>query len=71
MKTIFVPDYEWNAHWDSVEMAVASGKEYGEYEEGHEFTMVRLEVYAATTYKIVNGIPVVVSLAFPSAEALG
>ena len=68
MKTVFVPDYEWNAHWNSVEEAVETGqREYGDYKEGDEFTMVRLEVFAATTYKITDGKPVVVSLAFPEA----
>ena len=62
---IFVPDYEWNSHWNSVEEAVATGKECGDYSEGDEFKMVRLTVGAMTTYRIVDGKPVPVSVAFP------
>ena len=61
---IFVPDYEWNSHWNSVEEAVASGAECGDYNEGDEFKMVRLTVGACTTYRIVNGKPVPVVVAF-------
>lgn len=62
-KEIFVPTYEWNAHYDSVAEAVAEGR--GDYPEGAEFKMVRLTVHAETTYRIVNGQPVPVSVAYP------
>jgi hypothetical protein len=61
---IFVPDYEWNSHWDSVEENVAEC----DYAEGDEFKMVRLTVGACTTYRIVNGKPVPVIVSFPVAS---
>jgi len=63
---IFVPDYEWNARYESVEAAVASGEEFGDFDEGDEFKMVRLTVGAITTYKIVAGKAVPIAVAFPS-----
>ncbi len=62
---VFVPDYEWNSQWDSVEQAVEEGQKYGDYSEGDEFKMVRLTVGACTTYRIVNGKAVPVAVAFP------
>lgn len=62
---IFVPDYDWNAHYESVEESVDEGMKYGDFEEGDEFSMVRLTVGACTTYKIVDGKAVPISLAFP------
>lgn len=67
MVEVFVPPDEWNSHYDSPEDHIASAREWGEAEEGSEFTLVRLTVGAQTTYRIVNGKPEVVSLAFPSA----
>ena len=64
---VFVPDYDWNAHFASPEEHIRSGQEYGESEEGSEFTLVRLTVGAKTTYRVVNGKPEVVSIAFPEA----
>lgn len=58
---IFVPDYDWNAHWGSVEESATAC----EYEEGEEFVMVRLTVGAATTYRMQGGKPMPVSVAFP------
>ncbi len=58
---IFVPEYDWNSHWESVNENVT---ECG-YAEGDEFTMVRLTVGARTTYRIVNGSAVPVAMAFP------
>lgn len=63
---IFVPDYEWNTHYRSVEEAVATAHEWGELNEGEEFKMVRLTVGACTTYKIVDGKAVPVSVSFPT-----
>ena len=60
---IFVPDYEWNAHYDSVEENMTGC----DYEEGDEFKMIRLTVGACTTYRVVNGKPVPVAVAFPEA----
>jgi hypothetical protein len=60
-KEIFVPDYEWNAHYESPEEVIATG----ELAEGEEFDLVRLTVGAKTTYRVVNGKPVPVSVAFP------
>lgn len=71
MKTIFVPEHEWNSHYESPEDHVAQGAECGESEEGSEFTLVRLEVCAATTYRIVDGKPVPVRVAFPNATLGG
>jgi len=62
---IFVPDYEWNSHWASVEEAVEDGKKHGDFSEGDEFKMVRLTVGACTTYRIVAGKPVPIEVAFP------
>jgi len=62
---IFVPDYEWNSHWNSVEEAVSAGAECGDYREGDEFKMVRLTVGACTTYRIVDGKPFPVMVSFP------
>ena len=62
---IFVPDHEWNSHYASVEEAVAEGQKDGEYQEGDEFKMVRLTVGAMTTYRVVDGKPVSVAIAFP------
>lgn len=62
---IFVPDYEWNAHYSSIEEMVSSGAECGDYKEGDEFKMVRLTVGACTTYRIVDGKPVPIFVAFP------
>lgn len=62
---IFVPPYEWNSHWSSVEENVEEGKKYGEYEEGEEFKLIRLTVHACTTYKIVDGKAVPIAVSFP------
>ena len=58
---IFVPHYDWNSHWSTVDENVAEC----EYADGEEFKMVRLAVGACTTYRIVEGKPV--SVAFPDA----
>jgi hypothetical protein len=63
---IFVPDYEWNAHYASVEEAVAEGMKCGDFDEGDEFKMVRLAVGACTTYKIVDGKAVPIAVSFPT-----
>lgn len=63
---IFVPDYEWNAHYSSIEEAVAHGQECGDYQESEEFKMVRLTVGACTTYRIVNGKAVPIAVSFPT-----
>jgi hypothetical protein len=67
MTAVFVPDYDWNSQFSSPEDHVEAGREYGESEEGSEFSLVRLTVGAKTTYRIVDGKPVVVSIAFPDA----
>lgn len=61
---IFVLDYDWNSQWNSVE---ESASDYN-YSEGDEFKMVRLNVGACTTYRIVNGKPVPVAVAFPEGQ---
>jgi hypothetical protein len=66
MKTIFVPDYEWNSHYNSPEECVLLGQQCGDFNEGDEFKLVRLEVGACTTYRVVNGKPVPVVVAFPA-----
>lgn len=62
---VFVQDYDWNVHWNSVDEVVEAEKQYGAYSEGHEFTMVRLTVGASTTYRICDGRPVPVAVNFP------
>jgi hypothetical protein len=63
---IHVPDCEWNTHYRSPEEAVKLGMEYGDYKEGEEFKLVRLQVGAVTTYRIVDGKPVPVAVGFPT-----
>lgn len=65
MKVIFVENGDWNCHFESLEQCVADGSESGEIEDGTEFTLVRIEVFAATTYRMVDGKPTVVALSFP------
>lgn len=62
---VFVPDYDWNSQWESVEAAVKTGQEYGDLKEGDEFSMVRLTVGACTTYRIINGQPTPIVVQFP------
>ena len=62
---VFVPNYDWNSHWDSPEKAVTEGQKYGDYPEGYDFTMVRLVVVARSAYRIIGGVPVLTSTAFP------
>lgn len=62
---VFVPTYEWNARYSSVEEAYAKGYACGDYEEGDEFKMIRLTVGACTTYKVIDGKPVPIELSFP------
>lgn len=62
---VFVPDYDWNSRWDSPEEAVTEGQKYGDYPEGYDFTMVRLVVVARSAYRIIGGVPVLTSTAFP------
>jgi hypothetical protein len=69
MVEVFVPEYDWNSHFASLEDHTKACQEHGESEEGSEFTLVRLAVGAATTYRIVNGKPEVVAIAFPDAMA--
>jgi hypothetical protein len=63
---IHVPDYEWNMHYKSPEEAVEIGAGFGDYKEGGEFKLVRLQVGAITTYRIVGGKPVPVMIGFPT-----
>lgn len=62
---VFVPEDEWNAHWGSVQEHKADS----DYAEGDEFKLVRLLVGACTTYKIVNGAAVPISISFPKGVA--
>lgn len=62
---VFVPEYDWNSQWSSVEKSVKEGVAYGDYAEGDEFKMVRLTVHACTTYKIIDGKPVATAISFP------
>lgn len=62
---VFVPEYEWNAHYPSIQENLDDGLERGEYQEGDEFKMVRLLVGACTTYAIKDGKPVPVAVSFP------
>jgi len=64
---VFVPEYDWNSQWESVEASVLAGQECGDFCEGNEFKMVRIMVGACTTYRIVGGKAVPVAVAFPEA----
>lgn len=66
MTEIFVPTYEWNSHYASIEECVEEGKKFGDYQDGEEFEMVRLTVGAKTKYRIVNGKAVPIEVSFPS-----
>lgn len=65
MKEIHVAAEEWDSHYQSPEAYIAEGRKWGECEDGDEFTLVRLQVFAQTTYRIVDGKPVPVQVAFP------
>lgn len=65
MKTVFVPTDDWDSHYESAEEYISFGQGFGECREGEEFELVRLEVGALTRYRVVDGKPVVVSIAFP------
>jgi len=65
MKEIFVPDDEWNAHYESPDEAAQEYVECGDAVEGSEFDLVRLQVFAKTTYRIINGKAVPVAFAAP------
>lgn len=69
MTTVFVPDYDWNAQYNSVEECAEEAMKYGDMAEGDEFKLVRLRVYACTTYRMVGGKPVPVTMAFPDPKA--
>ena len=58
---IFVPDYDWNSHWESVESNAAAC----ELREGEEFSLVRITVGCCTTYRIIDGKPVPIAISFP------
>ena len=64
---VFVPEYDWNCQWESVEASVSAGQECGDFSEGDEFKMVRITVGACTTYRIVDGKAVPVAISFPEA----
>ena len=34
---VFVPEYDWNCQWESVEASVSAGQECGDFCEGDEF----------------------------------
>ena len=68
MKEIYVPDYEWNSHYNSPEECVEIGREFDEFKEGETFSLVRLQIFAKTTYKIMDGKPVPIEVAFPDQE---
>ena len=57
---VFLPDDDWNDHHASPGAYV---QEQG-LGEGAEFELVRATVAAKTRYRVVNGEPVVISVAF-------
>ena len=65
MTDIFVPTYEWNSHYASIDECVKDGKQFGEYNHGDEFEMVRITVGAKTKYRMVDGKPVPIEVSFP------
>jgi len=64
---IYVPDYEWNAQYESPEECLALGREKGDLKEGDEFSLVRLTVGANTTYRVIDGKAVPIIITFPVA----
>lgn len=69
MVTVFVPPYEWGAQYSSIDEMLQYAAECGEtYAEGEEFDMIRLEVGAKTTYRMVDGKAVPIVVSFPEAS---
>jgi len=66
MKEIHVAAEDWNCHFESAEECIAKGRQWGECEEGEEFTLVRLQVFAQTRYRIVGGKPQPIQVSFPT-----
>jgi hypothetical protein len=65
MEDVFVSDLDWNDQFDTPD-------EFAELEglsEGAEFALVRLSVSGKTTYRIVDGKPVPVAIAFAERNA--
>lgn len=62
---LFVDHSDWNDQYKSPEQS-----EYDDEIEGKEFQLVRVEVSAATRYRIENGKPVAISVSFPMEESL-
>ena len=58
---IFVPDYDWNDRYGTIEEYLAEHA----VAEGNVFSVVRLTVGANTTYRVKDGKAVPVSIAFP------
>ncbi len=67
---LFVDHADWNDQYKSPEQYVKDLAEYDDEIEGKEFQLVRVEVSAATRYRIENGKPVAISVSFPMEESL-
>jgi len=67
---LFVDHADWNDQYKSPDQYVKDISEYYDDIEGKEFQLVRVEVSAATRYKIKDGKPVAISVAFPMEESL-
>ncbi|WP_130358281.1 hypothetical protein [Pigmentiphaga kullae] len=56
-------DDDWNAHYTSPDEAAQGYVDCGDRVEGEEFDLVRVHVFAKTTYRIVNGRAMPVAIA--------
>lgn len=60
-------DYDnWDMRYESVEKFVSDLMEMDDDIEGQEFRLVSVRVSVVTRYKIKDGKPVAVSIAFPT-----
>lgn len=71
MITLYLPPDDWNDHYESPEECARQLADCGDLAEGDEFSLVRVEVGTSTTYRIVNGKPQPVAIAFPEAIVSG
>ncbi len=63
---IFVEQADWNNHYESLEQFFSDQTEEYDDIEGMEFQLLRVAVSVATTYRIIEGKPVAISVAFPT-----
>lgn len=63
---IFVEHADWNSHYESLEQFFSDQAEEYDDIEGMEFQLLRVTVSVATRYRIKDGKPVAISVAFPT-----